>query len=253
MKLTCLRNHGELAEGWYDPQTFEKAKRNAKNQFMHLDQDPDSFHDTSQGASSQRNRNEQPNTLEDSDTESEYGPAMPSTMLPSGLHPAKSGPSYPSLDDIRLRREADAEESAARRALEAKALREDRRLDRKRQTEHVDEQLPRAEPNTRERQLEKRLETNASNRSFAASKNEGGDVELRDSDVMGGEDDLTKLKRTKEVDAKRKNEREQRREEFLMARRREREEKLKGMKEKEERTMDMLRELAKARFGGGEH
>lgn len=63
----------------------------------------------------------------------------------------------------------------------------------------------------------------------------------------GGEE-LRKMKR--DMDRK-KNEREIRREEVMRARRAEREEKLKGLRDKEERTMGMLKEIAKERFGGG--
>lgn len=112
--------------------------------------------------------------------------------------------------------------------------------------------MPRAEPGTKERQLEKKREANASNRSFAASANDTGDVDLPDADVLGGADSIDDLKQMKQQQDRKKNEREIRREEIMRARRAEREEKLKALREKEGRTMEMLKEIARERFGGGE-
>lgn len=123
-------------------------------------------------------------------------------------------------------------------------------LDRKDQKARLDELAPRAEAGTRERQLEKKQEIADSNRAFAASKDAGGDVELRDADVMGDEDSLGEVKRMKKENERRKNEREIRKEEILRARKAEREVRLAGLKEKEDRTMQMFKEIARARFGG---
>ena len=68
---------------------------------------------------------------------------------------------------------------------------------------------------------------------------------------MGDEDSLGELKRMQKENERRKNEREIRKEEALRARRAEREARLAGMKEKEDRTMAMFKDIAKARFGGG--
>lgn len=97
--------------------------------------------------------------------------------------------------------------------------------------------------------MEKKREAATSNRSFAVSAHEAGDVDVRESDVMGDEDSLSDLKRMKKEQERKKNEREMRREEILRARRAEREIKLAGMREKEEKTMEMLKDIAKARFG----
>lgn len=67
---------------------------------------------------------------------------------------------------------------------------------------------------------------------------------------MGG-DDLGELKRMKKEQDRRKTERELRREEILRARMAERGQKLKAIRDKEEKTMSMLRDIAKERFGGG--
>lgn len=64
-----------------------------------------------------------------------------------------------------------------------------------------------------------------------------------------GDNDLTALKREKEKDQRKKNEREIRREEILRARAAEREERIQKYREKEEETIGWLQTLAKQRFG----
>lgn len=113
-----------------------------------------------------------------------------------------------------------------------------------------DELAPRAEPGTRERRLEKRREAAAANREFAESRRGGSPTEaIPDADLMGGEDDLEALKKAREREKRKKNEREIRREEMLRARAAEREQRLKKYREKEEETMTWLKALAKQRFG----
>ena len=65
----------------------------------------------------------------------------------------------------------------------------DRKAERKLQTARLDELAPRADPGTRERQLEKRGEVTATHAQFREAR-EGGDmVEVRESDLMGGDED----------------------------------------------------------------
>lgn len=111
-----------------------------------------------------------------------------------------------------------------------------------------DEIAPRAEAGTRERMLEKRREVAAGNREFAAAR--GGSPEAaRDEDLMGEENDFAAMKREKEKDQRKKNEREIRREEILRARAAEREERAQAYRQKEQETMSFLQALAKQRFG----
>ncbi|KIX03262.1 uncharacterized protein Z518_06814 [Rhinocladiella mackenziei CBS 650.93] len=224
-------NRGELAEGWYDPHTLEKAKASVSN---------DDAHGNGGGR-----------TDEDG---AEYGPALPrplGTSKDTG-HNASRGHSatIPSMPDLRARDEQAEEDAALARDRYREDLRHQRTLERKWQKERLDEISPRAEAGTRERQLEKKKEKAESNRAFAASK-DAGDVVLRDADIMGDEDSLGELKRMQKENEKRKNEREIRKEELLRARRAEREARLAGLKEKEDRTMAMFKEIARARFGGG--
>lgn len=113
-----------------------------------------------------------------------------------------------------------------------------------------DEIAPRAEPGTHERRMEKRRETAAANRDFAQTQRGGSPTEAApESDLMGGGDDLEAVKKARERDQRKKNEREIRREELLRARAAEREERLQKYREKEDETMGWLKALAKQRFG----
>jgi hypothetical protein len=135
------------------------------------------------------------------------------------------------------------EDSAARR----EDLRYARKMDRKEQKERLDDLAPRADPGTRERQLEKKQEAAATMRSYRDAKSPGAE-EVGDRDLMG-DDDADAYKRQKKEAEKKKNEREIRREEILRARAAEREERLAEHRAREEQTMDMLKALAKQRFG----
>jgi hypothetical protein len=113
----------------------------------------------------------------------------------------------------------------------------------------LDEVAPRAEAGTRERQLEKRREAAAANRSFAEARGASPEA-APEAELMGsGDNDLAALKREKEQNQRKKNEREIRREEILRARAAEREERIQKYREKEEETIGWLQTLAKQRFG----
>jgi hypothetical protein len=114
-----------------------------------------------------------------------------------------------------------------------------------------DEIKPRAEAGTHERRMEKRREAAAANRDFAEARRGGSPAEAApESDLMGeGDTDLAALKKEREQDQRKRNERESRREELLRARAAEREERLQKYRTKEEETMTWLKTLAKQRFG----
>lgn len=186
------------------------------------------------------------------DEDDGFGPAIPSqiTAAHSGSwsRGIGAGPSIPTTGELREKRVFEAEEAQEARAASISALRAERRADRTLQRERLEEIAPRAEGGTKERQLEKKRETAAANRSFAEARERS--PEVGDNDLMGGEgDDLVNLKRRKKEEERKKNERELRKEEALRARAAEREVKLKGLREKEEKTMAYLKELARARFG----
>ena len=135
-----------------------------------------------------------------------------------------------------------AEDSAAR----WQALRHARKADRKDQNEKLDELVPRAEPGTRERMLEKRQAVNAKMKEF---RERSPGPEVGDGDLMGGGDGLEEVKRFRAAEQRQRTEREVRREEMRRARREAVEARLMEGRETEERTMTTLRELARERFG----
>lgn len=176
------------------------------------------------------------------DSDSDLGPAPPPPGTISNPNPGKHGPTIPTRTDLTLRDEAisDAQQDAR------VSLTAHRKADRQQQKALIEELDPRAEPGTRERQLEKKVEVAASNREFAAQKEGDGGGEMGEGELMGGDAGVKEMRMKEE---RKKNEREVRREEVLRARAAEREERVAGLRQREERTMGMLRGLAKERFG----
>ena len=130
------------------------------------------------------------------------------------------------------------------------ALRRERRTERSKDKERIEELAPRAEAGSKERQLEKKKELASSNRAFAAAKEGGVLIEMPETDLMGGdEDDIASFKKRKSEMERQKSERELRREEISRAKREEREQRQREFKEREDRTMQQFIELAKKRFG----
>lgn len=236
-------NRGVLAEGWYDPEMFQRilARYPAAGGQQHEGEERQQHRQMQQyppqGVSREDDRSE---SRGDDDSEDEdYGPVLPGASGGS----RRVGAGIPNKEDLALRDEL-AEES---READREELRAARKADRKLQKERLEELLPRAEAGTRERKLEKRQEVNEKMRQFR-DKSPGGEV--RDSELMGGGDSLEEYKKAKEKEQRRKSEREIRREEMERARREEIEAKRRAWQEKEERTVSMLRELARQRFGG---
>lgn len=165
----------------------------------------------------------------------DVGPAPPPVSAP--------GPARPTRSDITLRDEAIAEAHADARNSMKQARKDERRI----QKERMEELVPRAEPGTRERQMEKKREAVASNRAFGDAKGGGDGVQdMPEGELIGGDAGVKEMKAREE---RKKNDREIKREEVLRARAQEREERLVGMREREDKTMAMLRGLAKERFG----
>ena len=249
------RNRGELAEGWYDPQTLGKAQSAAN--------DPISPSRPPMSAEAL-----QDDMSEDNDDDG-YGPALPyeSDQRKGRAKTWKQpGPSIPNLQDLEYQRgmstvisrpcvgrwtltrvalELDTEQSIH----DGEALREARKADRNRQKERLEELAPRAAAGTKDRQLERKADLRLANSAFAASKTEPL-AEVPETDLMGDEEGGLAGYRKRKGEAERKrNEREIRRDEILRARKAEREERVQAYKEREERTMEGLVALAKARFG----
>ena len=234
MGLTWTRNDDELAEGWYDPATKKKAVERFSKTLR-------------QPASSRLDRRPPPDwepkaelgvPPADSD-EDDFGPALP--FESNSAH--KTGPAIPSRDDLQLRDELRKQD----RLDERRDLAYHRKQDRRLQRDRLEDLVPRAEPGTRERQLEKKREVAASNKAFADRKSPGVE-EFGDRDLMG-DDGIEAYKRQKREHERRKTEREIKKEEIWRARAAEREEKLEKRREKEQVIMDTLRQLAAERYG----
>ncbi|KAF5628545.1 copper-activated transcription factor [Fusarium tjaetaba] len=224
-------NRKELAEGWYDPETFARITSN------------NPVAPQARRASVQRDEVREPmNDREDresEDDEDDYGPP-----LPGSDHTRRSGPGIPTLQDLSLRAEVAEEDKQASIA----DLREARKADRALQKERLEDLVPRAEAGTRERMLEKKAAVADKMRSFRDKSPDA--MEVKDErELMGGGDSLDEYKKAKEREQRRKTEREIRREEIERAKREEVEEKKRAWREREEGTVSMLRELARQRFG----
>jgi len=266
--LTRARNRGELAEGWYDPATKNKADRGsiATERTAHDDgletSDSQSHQEHQQDVAQYQDQVEPRNGNNDNDDEDddEYGPSLPSAVQRSARGP---GPAIPSLQDLQHRDgmpssttsgsaafttlltrtvELSLEDEEARRS----DLRYERKLDRLTQKERLDDIAPRADPGSRERKIEKKQEAAASNRAFREARSPGAE-EVGEKDLLGDDGDGIKRK-IREMD-KKKTERELRKEEVLRAREAEREERLRVHREKEDKTMENLRAIARERFG----
>ncbi|KAI9882673.1 MAG: kinetochore-associated Ndc80 complex subunit ndc80 [Watsoniomyces obsoletus] len=235
--LTLVRNRGELAEGWYDPVTKQKADSSPSG--------PSPERPSQRRRSSPEYDAEVPmrdykeEEGENSDDDS-IGPSLPGTRGGIGRGP---GPTIPSLQDLELQREMVVEDEF----IAKDELRQMRKLDRKEQKERLDELVPRAEAGTRERQLEKKREVNEKMRSFR-EKSPGVGDEVGEKDLMG-DDGIDAYRVKKKEHERKKNERELRKEEILRARAVEREERLRIHRAKEEKTIGMLKALAKQNFG----
>ncbi|KAM0418021.1 hypothetical protein ACHAPD_004371 [Fusarium lateritium] len=224
-------NRNELAEGWYDPDTY--ARITAENPVTARPR----------RASVPKEEKEEP--LKDTgnqgseDEDDDYGPP-----LPGSDRARRSGPGIPTLQDLSLRAELVEEDKQA----SIEDIRNARKADRALQKERLDELVPRAEAGTRERMLEKKTAVADKMRSFR-DKSPGAMEVTDEKELMGGGDSLDEYKKAKEREQRRKTEREIRREEIDRAKREEMEEKKRVYMEREEGTVSMLRELARQRFG----
>lgn len=184
------------------------------------------------------------NDAEPESDDDDFGPAPP----PGGASRLSGyGPTIPKLDDIAYRNELLQEDRDRDQSNYVDDIRYERKEDRKAQKDRLDELVPRADPGSRERQLEKKRETTSTLKDFRDAK-EGGDVEMAEADLMG-DDGIEGYKKKKKVEERQKNERELRREEIMRAKAAEREEKVAERRAKEAQTMDYLRSIARERYG----
>ncbi|KAL2854376.1 hypothetical protein BJY01DRAFT_37069 [Aspergillus pseudoustus] len=241
-------NRGELAEGWYDPSTLEKAQKSVAatgpRESPVFERPADDVERDLKPA-----RHDGHGEDDDDDDDDEHGP-MPHYGLLSGGGGLATGPTIPTMQDLELRNEIAMEDSMTER-YDARQQRRTEVRSHKAELRLMEEEVaPRAEPGTHERKMEKRREAATANRAFADARRGGSPEAAPDDELMGsGENDLEAVKSARERARRKKNEREIRREEILRARTAEREERVKRYKEKEEETIGWLKTLAKQRFG----
>ncbi|KAI1473018.1 uncharacterized protein F4812DRAFT_464958 [Daldinia caldariorum] len=267
-------NRGELAEGWYSPETLSEARKYdiGGSTGAQLETEDRDVSAATSPLSRERGYNRErsggggcltPSGREegqDDDDDDGYGPTLPGSAR-AHSHPrehldsnrsTKHGPGIPSRQDLDLRRET-AEEERAQRILD---LRLERKADRAEQRARLDELAPRAEPGTRERRLEKKREVNEKMRGYRDKSPGGGGAEVGEAELMGGDgdgggDSVAEYKRLKAAAERRKTEREIRREEEARIRAAEREERVREYRRREEDTMEVLKRIARERFGSG--
>ncbi|KAF2852261.1 hypothetical protein T440DRAFT_466968 [Plenodomus tracheiphilus IPT5] len=231
--FTSRWNRGELARSWYDPSMLKTAQETVQSYRASSPQAPTKRASPTYEA--------QQDTQESSDDD--FGPAPPTDLAKHAGH----GPTIPKMEDLTYRNEMRNEDRSRDRAEYNDDLRYERKTDRKAQKDRLDELVPRADPGSRERQLEKKRETTSTLQSFRDAK-ESGDVEVAESDLMG-DDGIDQYKKQKRDTERQKNEREIRREEIARARDAERNEALAARREKESKTMEFLKQIAQERFG----
>lgn len=225
-----------MAEGWYDPET----KRKADAAWAEEETAPAA---TSHSFATQQGAANASNDKSDSDSD-DVGPLPPPTMRG---RPGASA-SNPTFTDLTLRDESRAEDSSNARD----EMRAARKANRALQKSQLDDLVPRAEPGTKERQLEKKREAGAAARGFRDAKGGAGEMEeVGEGQLMGGMGGREEVRGMRQREERKKTEREVRREEVMRARAAERDERMEGLKAKEDATMAGLMAIARERFGGG--
>ena len=90
--LTFARNRGELAEGWYRPQTSERAE-------AFVADSPPGATEAGINASGTEERATNVDTSSDDDMP---GPVLPGNTIPSEGRNRRSGPTIPNFQDLEL-------------------------------------------------------------------------------------------------------------------------------------------------------
>lgn len=161
--------------------------------------------------------------------------------MPGG---ASKGANGPTRQDLKYRDEIIEESREAEREQRRYESKQQRKLEK----ERFEELQPRAEAGTKERQLEKKRDKAEANRSFREARSPGAE-DVGEGDLMGNDEGVEGYKAKLKQNERRKTERELRKEEILRARATEREERLQHHRAKEDETMNMLKAIAKERFG----
>ncbi|KAI9870392.1 MAG: hypothetical protein M1830_004302 [Pleopsidium flavum] len=236
-------NRGELAEGWYDPSTRQKASDTSTASKARQETNNHGRRGSPDYTPSSHQHARRDNESSDDDV---LGPTLPNKESGGGGRARRAGPAIPNMQDLELQRELAAEDNLTLR----EEIRHARKLDRTQQAALLAELVPPTDAGTRERQLERKRELTSTLRSFARAKSPGAVEEVLEGELMGDDDGgIEGYKKLKREGERKKNERELRKEEMLRARAAEREERVAEYRVKEDKTMDMLKSLARQNFG----
>lgn len=98
-----MRNRGELAEGWYDPATLQKAVQSASEPATEQPRDTRPEERTRRVERSREA--DRRDDAQDSDSDDSIGPALPGQDARS--RGSRLGPSIPGMQDLELKRGTD--------------------------------------------------------------------------------------------------------------------------------------------------
>ncbi|KAF2024477.1 hypothetical protein EK21DRAFT_16945, partial [Setomelanomma holmii] len=162
-------NRGDLARSWYDPSMLKTAQETVQ-----------SYQASSPKRTKRPSPTYKPRDEQEEQSDDDFGPEPPTEAARRKSH----GPTVPRLDDLTYRDETLDEERSRNRSEYVDDIRYERKTDRKAQKNRLEELVPRADPGSRERQLEKKREVTSTLQSFRDAK-ESGDVEVAEADLMG--------------------------------------------------------------------
>jgi hypothetical protein len=229
-----------LAEGWYDSGIKQKADIQSAE-----------FAISKQETAAADNQ--MPDEQDMSDDE--FGPSLPShsrsldTMDSSAASRTRpAGPTIPSLQDLTHRNELVNSESRSSYFAGRESDRQERKAERSAAKSRMEELVPKSDGGTHERRVENARERATVQKSLGEARESGMD-EVDEGELLGGEDGIAGFKKRKVEEERKKSDRAIRREEIARARAEEWKVKMQERKEKEDKTVDMLKELAKARYG----
>lgn len=101
-ELTFVRNRGELAEGWYDPSTQQKAIQSS-NESGHGSKSGEPERQEAQPVGRRRDSHHDDDASSDDDDV--VGPTLPShEPRRTGRHGTRAGPAIPNMQDLELQR-----------------------------------------------------------------------------------------------------------------------------------------------------
>ncbi len=96
-----MRNRGELAEGWYDPGTRQKALDPSTTSQV---QQQTNNHERRGSPEYEPSSHQHARRNDESSEDDVVGPALPTSELQRGGRGRRSGPAIPSIQDLELQR-----------------------------------------------------------------------------------------------------------------------------------------------------